>query len=461
MKLNRRAFIASALSSASLVSNPTFASITGRDLEAGVFDVNLLPSEYGQTKLWSFNGTSPGTELRLSKGDQLNVSLLNNLPRATSIHWHGIRIRNAMDGVSGLTQDPVESGSTFEYSFEVPDAGTYWYHAHNRSFEQVARGLYGPLIVEEDDAPDVDQEHVLILDDWLIDPKTGQIADGFGSPHDFSHAGRLGNYISVNGTYEFSHEVRQHQRLRLRLINASNARIFELGMDGLEGWIMALDGMPLIRPQPFEGVIELAPAQRMDLFVDVTATVGEAGHIIRYDRDGGYSQAAFVVRGSGTASRRATPSPLPLNRHNMPDLTSARKLALSMDGGAMGSMRQAEVNGETVSTRQLFNQNMFWSFNGKILDMDAPPLAELSLGETVKLEIKNNTVFPHAMHLHGMHFHEMEADGSLGALRDTTLLQPREAKEIAFVADNPGKWLLHCHMLAHAASGMMTRLDVV
>ena len=126
----------------------------------------------------------------------------------------------------------------------------------------------------------------------------------------------------------------------------------------------------------------------------------------------------------------------------------------------MGRLGGAMMDGKMSSIDELVAAGNFWAFNGVVGGMDGPALADLSLGETVRLKITNETVFPHAMHLHGVHFHEIEPDGSLGALRDTTLLDRGDVREIAFVADNPGKWLLHCHMLSHAASGMMTRVDV-
>ena len=126
----------------------------------------------------------------------------------------------------------------------------------------------------------------------------------------------------------------------------------------------------------------------------------------------------------------------------------------------MGGLRGARLDGEMQSMNALVAENKFWAFNGAIGTMEDPPLAELSRGETVRLKIVNDTAFPHAMHLHGMHFREVTKDGQLGDLRDTTLLLRGETREVAFVADNPGDWLLHCHMLSHAVAGMTTRLRV-
>ena len=429
-------------------------------LQARVADMQLLPEEYGRTTIWGYSGTMPGPEIRVAQGSRVQRQLFNGLPQATSTHWHGIRIDNAMDGVSGLTQNAVEPGASFDYDFRAPDAGTYWYHAHNRSFEQVARGLYGALIVEEPSPPDVDVEDVLILDDWLIDPATGQIDSNFESPHDRSHAGRNGNFIATNGVSGLTKTARQNERRRLRIINAANARLFQLRLEGLDGWVVALDGMPLAQPEKIGESLILGPAQRADVFVDVTADVGSSAFLLAILDGEALPQVRFDVKAQAASARRDMPKPLPNNSHQMVTLEGATALALNMEGGAMGGLRAATLNDKRMSFQQLVREGQFWAFNGAIGTMENPPLAKLSRGENVRLKIRNDTAFPHAMHLHGMHFHEVTDDGRLGPLRDTTLLFGDQTREIAFVADNPGKWLLHCHMLSHAASGMMTRIEV-
>ena len=191
MNLSRRGFLVS--TAAVLAARPALTQVAtpGLILNASVADVQLLPETYGKTTIWGFDATSPGPEIRVRQGARVQRTLTNDLPQATSTHWHGMRISNAMDGVAGLTQAAVPPGASFEYDFVAPDAGTYWYHAHNRSFEQVARGLYGALIVEEPEPLDVDREEVLIFDDWRIDPETAQIDSEFGASHDMSHGGRL------------------------------------------------------------------------------------------------------------------------------------------------------------------------------------------------------------------------------------------------------------------------------
>jgi len=463
MNLTRRELLQSGGAAGLLWSLPGtgFAASEGLTLmTARPAEVQLAPPEYPKTEIWGYDGQMPGPVIRMKQGERVRRKFVNDLPQASSVHWHGIRIDNAMDGVAGLTQDAVEPGNSFDYDFAVPDAGTYWFHSHNRSAEQVARGLYGALIVEEPEAPDVDREEILILDDWLLNPETAQIDPEFEAPHDRSHAGRRGNFIATNGRPDFELSVQRNERLRLRLINASNARVFELGLQGLQGWAMAYDGMPLPVPEAIEGTFLLSPGQRVDLFVDVIADTGETAHLFRIDDQQGYSQVPFIVDGESAVMPRPDPSPLPPNSDmKLDDLDSARQLRLKMEGGAMGGLDAAVLDGESKTFRQLVEANQFWAFNG-VIGMTDTPLALLSRGETAKLEIFNDTVFPHAMHLHGMHFREVLADGSMGPLRDTLLLFGDETREIAFVADNPGKWLFHCHMLSHAASGMMTWVDV-
>ncbi|MSU88481.1 multicopper oxidase domain-containing protein [Rhodobacteraceae bacterium 2CG4] len=459
----RRDFLSHSAAAAAALALPRIARAATPqfvEFKARPAAVQLAPPSYPKTEIWGYGGGMPGPELRIAQGARVRRTFLNELPQASSVHWHGIRIDNAMDGVAGLTQAAVEPGASFDYDFVAPDAGTYWYHAHNRSFEQVARGLYGALIVEDAEAPDVDREEVLILDDWLLDPDTAQIDPDFTSRHDRSHAGRRGNFIATNGKYDLALDVRQNERLRLRLINAANARIFVLSLAGMEGWTIALDGMPLDSVEPLDDVLVLGPGQRADLIVDVTADPGETAHLVRIEDREGMSQVAFPVSGTASAARRAPPATLPRNPDvQVPDLESAVSVRLNMQGGAMGTLDAAVLNGERKTFRELVDANEFWAFNGTI-GMTETPLADVAIGQAVKLEVYNDTSFPHAMHLHGMHFREIGQDGALGPLRDTLLMFGGETRTIGFVADNPGDWLYHCHMLSHAASGMMTWMRV-
>ncbi len=363
-----------------------------------------------------------------------------------------------MDGVPGLTQPPVPPGESYDYEFTLPDAGTYWYHPHNRTWEQMARGLYGALIVEEDQPPKVDRDEVLLIDDWRLD-RNASIAENFGAMMDWSHGGRLGNWITVNGRGDFSLAVRQRERLRLRLANTANARIFPLGLDGFEGWVVALDGQPLDRPEPVGGIV-LAPAQRVDLIVDTVAEKGGTASLFMPDRSGKIPIAVFPVAGEARDRRMSAPLPLPSNGLPVPEsLETAKRVTLRMEGDAMGGMRGAMMGGRMMGMRELVGSGKIWAFNGSA-EMPQKPLLAASAGQTVRIALVNDTAWPHAMHLHGHHFRKVGAGGALGPLRDTLLVDTEETAEIVFVADNPGDWLLHCHMLEHADAGMMTWVKV-
>ena len=458
--MSRRRFHQTLLGTAASLSFPRIALADATAvLVAAEGRARLAPLEYPETEVWAFGGSVPGPTLRVAQGMRVSRRFVNALPQASSVHWHGIRIENAMDGVAGLTQAAVEPDGDFLYDFHVPDAGTYWYHPHNRSWEQMARGLYGALIVEEaDGAPDVDIDEVLLLDDWLLTDEA-QIAGEFGNMHDWAHAGRIGNWITVNGNGAWSRTVQHGSRMRLRLVNTANARIFSLEARGLKGWVVALDGMPLDMPQPLDE-LSLAPAQRADLIVDVVAGEGEEAMLVSFERDGGYVIAAFPVDGVARADRLPAPGPLPPNPvAALGALDTARRAELLMEGGAMGGMRGAMMGGRMMGMRDMAGAGKVWAFNG-MADMPGAPLMEADRGETVRISITNDTAWRHAMHLHGHHFRKIAADGTAGPLRDTLLMNRGETADIAFVADNPGDWLLHCHMLEHSAGGMMTWLRV-
>lgn len=246
--LTRRAFLASAAAGAAGAMLPLLgqsavqaAALRDARLRAAPGRVRLLPEVYGETAAWSYNGTVPGPEIRVRQGERLRVEVENALDEETTVHWHGVRVPNAMDGVPHLTQAPIAPGETFTYEFEALDAGTFWYHPHQRSFEQVGRGLYGPLIVEEARPVRVDRDLTWVLSDLRL-TKTAEMRDDFGNRHDMMHNGRVGNTVTINGRVPDSFSVRKGERIRLRLINAANARIFGLDFGYHEPVVIALDG---------------------------------------------------------------------------------------------------------------------------------------------------------------------------------------------------------------------------
>lgn len=431
-KLTRRTLLCSG---AAAVVVPNWASAASDILRSEPVSLQILPEGQNATALWGFNGSTPGPELRLRQGDTLAIRYENATDQASSIHWHGLRLPNAMDGVPGLTQPLVHPGETFDYAFQVPDAGTYWYHSHHQSWEQVARGLYGPLIIEEPDPPMVDADITVTLDDWRLD-ETGALMGGFGNMHDFSHAGRLGNFAMILPSQD---SVRLGDRVRLRLINCATARVFPVRIEGLDARVVALDGMPLAAPRPLSDM-QLAPAQRVDIIGTVTAQVD----FLFVARDALYDMGSLKTVGKNPDPVTTPVLALPAARIAGRDKNPGQILTLRMEGGAMSGGHAGDD---------------IWAFNG-VSGMSDTPFATFERGETAVITLINDTRFPHGIHLHGHHFHELEEDGSSGDLRDTTLVEPGESRKIAVVFDNPGKWLLHCHMLGHQAAGMKTWVDV-
>ena len=414
----------------------------------------LAPLDYPETPIWGYDGRVPGPTIRVPQGAKVSLRFLNGLPQGSTVHWHGVRLANAMDGVPELTQHVVDAGGDIHYDFTVPDAGIFWYHPHKRAWEQMARGLYGALVVEEPKPPEVDRDEVLLIDDWRL-AQDASIHESFGALVDWSHGGRTGNWITVNGDAAWSLEVGQYERLRLRLANVANARIFSLALKGLEGWLVALDGQPLDEARP-AGSLVLAPGQRADLVVDAIEEAESHAVLYSREREGSFVLATFTV--DGTARSERLPVPPPLAPNPVPalgNLAGAKRATLQMEGGAMGGLREARMDGRMVPMHELVQAGKLWAFNGEV-EIPKEPLFAAERGETVLVRIVNDTAWPHAMHLHGHHFRAMGSDGNAGPLRDTLLVDREQTVQIGFVADNPGDWLLHCHTLEHSNAGMRT-----
>jgi FtsP/CotA-like multicopper oxidase with cupredoxin domain len=434
-------------------------------LSAGPGRVALAGAANPRTDVWGFNGQVPGPEIRVRQGERVRIVVKNELPEDTTVHWHGIRVPNAMDGVPYLTQKPIAAGDTFTYEFDCVDAGTFWYHPHVRSASQVGRGLYGPLVVEEPTPPPVDRDITWVLDDWRL-LKDASISDDFGNMHDVSHAGRIGNFITVNGTVPETFEVRTGERIRLRLINAANARIFGLVFADHTPTIVALDGHPVTPHAPNDGRIVIGPAMRVDLIIDMGAAPNSRFKVT----DTFYKGMEYRLFDLVYASQplRTTPPPpvasLAPNPVPEPDLGAAQRHDVALSGGMMGQMASAQVDGRTMDIRTMIRHGLIWAINGVASSEHVhEPMATLARGSTHILAIANETAWWHPMHLHGHTFRVLSRNGVPTRYRewqDTVLVAPRERVEIAFVADNPGDWMFHCHILEHQAGGMMGTVRV-
>lgn len=433
-------------------------SITAKSSE-----VNLVGPDFPATAVWGYDGKVPGTELRLVHGEALKAKINNALEVPTAVHWHGIRLPNAMDGVAGLTQPAIMPGETFNYTFTPPDAGTFWYHSHVNAYEQVGRGLYGPLIIEEKNPPKADRELVWMIDDWrLLDDAS--IKDDFGGGHDRSHAGRIGNVPTVNGRFRDVVKVQSGERIRIRIINASNARNFALSFGDLSPMVIAIDGQPVTPYKPDEDIV-IGAAGRVDLMVDMTGDPESVSPVV----DSFYRQSFDLIKFAYEQQPlRENPldSTIALAGSVIPepDLTDAIAHDVVIAGGAMGGLRQAMLDGKWLGLREIAQQGYVWAMNDIVANkLDMAPLIDTKKGQTIKLKLENQTAFPHPMHLHGHHMKLLSIDGNaLAEPRwvDSPLLMPRQTIELAFVADNPGDWLFHCHVLEHHAAGLGTLVRI-
>jgi FtsP/CotA-like multicopper oxidase with cupredoxin domain len=419
------------------------------------------------TAVWGYNGSSPGPLLRFRQGDTVEIDVDNALPESTTVHWHGLRVPIAMDGVPHVSHPPIQPGARFRYRLPLTDAGTYWYHPHQRGFEQVTRGLYGALIVEERNPPVVDEDWAWVIADWRLDP-TGALRAEFENRFDMSHAGRIGNTVTINGKLAMFRdadprplEVKAGTRIRLRLLNASVARSYQLVFDGAAPLIVAFDGHP-VEPHsvPDVGVI-VGAGQRVDLILDMPS--GNVTLCDRFDDRREYVMRTLV--GMGAAVPRPAFKGLPPNPLPAPDLERAMRHTITLDGGARSRMPSAKVHGKDMPIARLVREHgMAWAMNGTASNEHVhEPLLTVPLGASVILRIENRTAWSHPMHLHGHAFRVLAVDGKptrYREWRDTAIVDPNGVVEIGFVADNPGDWMFHCHILQHQQGGLMASLRV-
>lgn len=458
---------------ASLRSRPANAGATADyRLIAAAARVPLAGAGYPETDVWAYGSAVPGPEIRTRQGERLRVAIENRLAEDTTVHWHGVRVPNGMDGVPHLTQAPIIPGTSFVYEFDVPDAGTYWYHPHQRSFEQVARGLYGPLVVEEREPLPVDRDILWMLGDWRLLPDAS-ISGDFGNRMETGMAGRVGNTVTVNGRVIDTFAVRAGERTRLRLINAATARIFALEFRDHHPLVIALDGQPVEPHEPEGARVVLGPAQRADLVLDMTGAPGRHSAVIDTFYQGLEYRLLDLVYGTERLRDRPPEAPTALAPNTMPepDLAVAQRHEVILGGGMMG--RMMGVGGQGGGMMGMMGgmapgggmgMGMGWTINGvAATEHDMAPMLELGRGQSVVLALANETAWWHPIHLHGHAFRVITRNGTptpYREWRDTVLVQPRERVEIAFVADNPGQWMIHCHVLDHQNGGMMAVIAV-
>lgn len=422
-------------------------------LEARSTEATL--SEAAATKGVMTYGTDgmPPT-LRMAKGKPFAARLENRLDEPTTIHWHGLRIPNAMDGVPFLTQPYVYTGDGFDYLFTPPDAGTFWYHPHCNTLKQMGRGMTGMLIVEDPDDPVFDAEIALNLRDWRLGGN-GQFIEQFKA-RDAAKAGTYGTLRTANWQQEPQYDAPAGGLLRLRLVVSDVTRLYSLKLNGAEAHVIAIDGNPV--PNRFAlDFLMIGPGQRLDLAVRMPDTEGAIVEL--EDIRGSKPKIVARLRAVGPALKRNLRDIGPLGRNPVPepDLGTAQNIPLVLSATAENAAVDSICGTLGYS---------FWAINkrpwpGDTADPTAP-LAEMKLGKSYILEVANPTPHIHPIHLHGMSFKVVSSSARpiQQFVSDTYLILPDEKVQLAVVADNPGDWVFHCHIIEHQKTGMTGYLRV-
>lgn len=457
-------------------------------------------------KTWAFDGRTPGREVRLSVGDTLVAELSNQLPNkaATSIHWHGIALRNDMDGVPPATQTAVRAGSTFTYRFLADAPGTYFFHPHVRV--QLDRGLYAPLIVEDPkETLAYDDEWVVLLDDW-IDGVTGtpdevfaELRQGMGGMdmgestgssdmegHDMGDMGGMdmgGDSASpaastsssggmsmrfmlmgaesdllggdagdvkyphhlINGRVAADPDVytgKPGRKVRLRIINAGGDTAYRVALGGHKLTITHTDGFP-VRHQEVDALL-VGMGERYDVLV----TLGDGVFPLVALAEGKNANGLALVRTGSGSKPPATVRPKELDGMIM----AASQLRTADDARLESVKTDATHQIKLTGGMDKYN----WAINGRPFDMKDPEASPIVIeeGQRVRFDFFNDTDMWHPMHLHG-HTYQL---GALGPRKDTAIVLPKKKLSVFFDADNPGQWMLHCHNAYHGEAGMMANV---
>ncbi|MBI3274791.1 MAG: multicopper oxidase family protein, partial [Methylocystis sp.] len=450
---SRRTFLTAA---ATLALAPAGAEpVSGpRLLEAREGSLRLLPDFAPATPIWGFDGVAPGPLLRARQNDELTVRLANRLDKPMSVHWHGLRGDNAMDGVAPLTQAPIAPGAQFDYRCKTSDAGLFCYRPSvwGLTSELMGRGLKGLLIIDEPHPAAADVDLATVLDDWRLNAD-GKIEGGFDDAAPAFSAGRIGALVTVNGKPAPStHDLPPGGRVRLRLANLANARIMIVSFDGVQPFVLAVDSQPCDAFEPLQRTIPLAPGARFEIMFDAPAQEGaRASMILRGQGEADRDLLVFTTKGAKAPERDKIAS-APQNLL----LPAEIKLAASKKIDLVIEPPRPDASAATTAAKS-------WMINGaSSRAYDGAPLFQVKRGTPVTLGFNNRAGVAIVMHVHGHAvrlLHDLD-DGWEPYWRNGVVVPGGKTKHVAFVADNPGKWALHDDILEHEASGLATWFEV-
>jgi FtsP/CotA-like multicopper oxidase with cupredoxin domain len=385
---------------------------------SGTPDVAVTLTARRENGLYTLNHQTPGPLIRAKQGQLVQVTLVNeSVPDGVTLHWHGVDVPNAEDGVAGVTQDAVTRGHSFGYRFVAQDAGTYWYHSHQVSHDQVRLGLFGTFVV---------------------DPPTPLAAtvDTVAAVH--TYRGRR----TINGTPGAGTlAAKPGDLVRVRIVN-TDAGPIRAWVSGADCRVVAVDGRDVHQPAPVRDTAVLVTAGGR---IDVEFAVPPSG-AARVDVGAG---AALVV---GNAPATAEPKP------NLDLLSYGTPAPLGFDPATANRHFDYRI-GRRIGFLD-GKPGMWWTINGHL--WPDVPMFMVSTGDVVRMTIANSSGEVHPMHLHGHHAVVLSRNGAAATGSpwwiDSLDVGDGETYEIAFVADNPGIWVDHCHNLKHAADGLLAHL---
>ncbi len=379
---------------------------------------------------YGYDGMAPGPTLRATVGDVLTLDLYNTLEVATTVHWHGMEVPAAMDGVE-LVQTPIPAGGAFTYTFPVRHAGTFWMHPHVDTDRQVDLGLYGVVVVDSPDEPPADDDVVLVFDAW------DEAESGDGAADDHTPPDPRTVTWTVNGALDPRWSLSAGAAVRARLLNASNTSYLALRWPGVRrlGTDQGLWGAP--------GVVDdlvLAPGDRAE--VEVLAGGGPLDVVTApWSAAGGAAwgepRRLFTVDG-GTGT--APPLALVFSGAGPPPDPGRTDLLYVFQGGA---------------------PDTDWLINGEAWpEVTVPTVA---LGAELVVELRNLSATEHPFHVHGNRLAVVSVDGIAPdtlQVEDTVNVGIRSVVRLLMVPSEPGRWLAHCHLLSHEQGGMIAAIDV-
>jgi FtsP/CotA-like multicopper oxidase with cupredoxin domain len=430
----------------------------------------------------AYNNSVPGPLIRAKVGDELAISVTNGLHHPSSVHWHGVALRNDMDGATPATTN-IDPSSNFTYRFSAPYPGTYWAHPHTGL--DADSGLYVPVIIDDPAEPgDYDAEWIVVLDDWTdgIGSSPQQLYDGLRpAPGAGGHSsgmpgmpgmsetpgmpgvpgvGGIGASPLLGGdagdiSYPFylangripaaptTFAARPGQRIRMRIINAASDTAFRVVLAGHRMTVTHTDGFPVV-PTEVNALL-LGMGERYDVLI----TTGDGVFPLVASAEGKNALArALLSTGAGSApDPRYRPPELQGPVGTVDVFTAAPEAVLDVTGA--DAALSARLSGSMASYD--------WTINGRRFE-DTVPLS-VRQGQKATLTFTNTTTMWHPMHVHGHTFQVIKPDGTAGPRKDTVIVLPMKQLTVALVADNPGVWMIHCHNTYHQEAGMMTSLN--